>query len=189
MVVGPAIFSEKALIAARGDYGKVSHGHRAQCAAGVRVFNANLPQRTVRLCADGMDVATQSQNGGGNPCTPQQLCRTVARPALGDAAKVQLYVMGQGKGVGAQDGGGVIHQREQTVQFFLLRYLIGSGGKAPGPHHGVDGGIKSAIRLPGQDQSLLQQGGQFGGEVAGLCGAVVDVIHFAGLICDGQQLF
>ena len=89
-MVADAVLLKIALIVARGHKGlragKAHDGDRARRV--VRVGDADLPCRAVRLAADGLHIAAEREHGGLRPGLLQLMRALLCRISLGDAAEV-----------------------------------------------------------------------------------------------------
>ena len=185
MAVGLPVLLKIALVATGGDRRAVRDLQRTGVAAAVRGLDRHPPGGAVGLAAQGLDIAPQLHNGGGDPLPPQQLHQPVPGPALGHRAQVQLHALRQGQYGPLQGYAGVVHPLQQRRQLRLLRHPVRPGGEPPGPDHRVDAHVQGPAGLAAQRQGPLQQGGGVGVEHP--AAVPVGGADVAALIGDGQQ--
>ena len=158
-MVADAVLLKIALIVARGHKGlradKAHDGDRARRV--VRVGDADLPCRAVRLAADGLHIAAEREHGGLRPGLLQLMRALLCRISLGDAAEVNAAARIEGGRRAVQLQMLRAGVRERSGQLGLRRDMIFPGGEAPEADKGIDCRVKGSARARGAIQRLLQE--------------------------------
>ena len=194
MVVFLPAFGEKALVAAGGDDGRLTHGEVAEIAAGiVRVLHGDVPVAAVRLFAECLHVAAEGHYTARDAGGAHGLNGIVRCAALGHGAEAQRHVCRHGHEIirtvvcGGELDLAHVHAWEQTLDLRVRRDAVVLVDEAPELAQGVGRQVERAVRALVYRLRRAQHLGDLFVDDDGAAHGVVDLIGLAALVFRVEQ--